>query len=130
MKVDRKAKIKDTLCGCDDCSDGDVYFKNLQKIGKDLKFNNMLNSLLEFFNALGNKERLVILTALMNKERCVCELEAILDKSQPSISHHLRELEKAGLIRGWKKGKYTYYTLIKEEFKEHIANLTQEFSFE
>ena len=130
MKVDRKAKIKDTLCGCDDCTDGDAYFKNLQKIGKDLKFNDMLNSLLEFFNALGNKERLVILTALMNKERCVCELEAILDKSQPSISHHLRELEKAGLIRGWKKGKYTYYTLIKEEFKEHIANLIQEFSFE
>ncbi|MDX1798673.1 MAG: metalloregulator ArsR/SmtB family transcription factor [Candidatus Lokiarchaeia archaeon] len=130
MKVDRKAKIKDTLCGCDDCTDGDTYFKNLQKIGKDLKFNDMLNSLLEFFNALGNKERLVILTALMNKERCVCELEAILDKSQPSISHHLRELEKAGLIRGWKKGKYTYYTLIKEEFKEHIANLIQEFSFE
>ena len=130
MKVDRKAKIKDTLCGCDDCSDGEIYFKNLQKIGKDLKFNDMLNSLLEFFNALGNKERLVILTALMNKERCVCELEAILDKSQPSISHHLRELEKAGLIRGWKKGKYTYYTLIKEEFKEHIANLIQEFSFE
>jgi DNA-binding transcriptional ArsR family regulator len=130
LKVDRKAKIKDTLCGCDDCSDGEIYFKNLQKIGKDLKFNDMLNSLLEFFNALGNKERLVILTALMNKERCVCELEAILDKSQPSISHHLRELEKAGLIRGWKKGKYTYYTLIKEEFKEHIANLIQEFSFE
>ncbi|MFX0007699.1 MAG: ArsR/SmtB family transcription factor [Promethearchaeota archaeon] len=130
MKVDRKAKIKDTLCGCDDCTDGDAYFKNLQKIGKDLKFNDMLNSLLEFFNALSNKERLVILTALMNKERCVCELEAILDKSQPSISHHLRELEKVGLIRGWKKGKYTYYTLIKEEFKEHIANLIQEFSFE
>jgi DNA-binding transcriptional ArsR family regulator len=130
LKVDQKAKIKDTLCGCDDCSDGEIYFKNLQKIGKDLKFNDMLNSLLEFFNALGNKERLVILTALMNKERCVCELEAILDKSQPSISHHLRELEKAGLIRGWKKGKYTYYTLIKEEFKEHIANLIQEFSFE
>jgi ArsR family transcriptional regulator len=66
----------------------------------------------------------------MNKERCVCELEAILDKSQPSISHHLRELEKAGLIRGWKKGKYTYYNLVKEEFKEKIANFNQEFSFE
>jgi ArsR family transcriptional regulator len=130
LKVDRKAKIKDTLCGCDDCTDGDEYFKKLQQIGKDLKFDDMLNSLFGFFNALGNKERLLILTALMNKERCVCELEAILDKSQPSISHHLRELEKAGLIRGWKKGKYTYYTLIKDAFKEQITNFNQEFSFE
>ncbi|MFX0041074.1 MAG: ArsR/SmtB family transcription factor [Promethearchaeota archaeon] len=130
MKTERKEKVKDTLCGCDDCSDGDKYFKSLQKIGKDLKFNEKLNSLLAFFNALGNKERLTILTALKNQERCVCELEAILDKSQPSISHHLRELEKVGLIRGWKKGKYTYYTLLEKEFKDNIANLKQEFRFE
>ncbi|MFX1379556.1 MAG: ArsR/SmtB family transcription factor [Promethearchaeota archaeon] len=130
MKVDRKEKIKDTLCGCEDCSDSNKYFENLQQIGKELKFDQNLNSLFAFFNALGNKERLTILTALNNKERCVCELEAILDKSQPSISHHLRELEKVGLIRGWKKGKYTYYTLIKEEFKNLIASLNQEFSFE
>lgn len=130
MKVDRKKKIKNTLCGCDNCSDGDIYFTHLQQIGKDLKFDNELNSLLTFFNALGNKERLTILIALKSKERCVCELEAILDKSQPSISHHLRELEKVGLIRGWKKGKYTYYTLLKEEFGSFIAHLNQEFRFE
>lgn len=130
MKVDRKKKIKDTLCGCENCSNGDKYFEWLQEIGKDLKFDENLNSLLAFFNALGNKERLTILKALKNKERCVCELEAILDKSQPSISHHLRELEKVGLIRGWKKGKYTYYTLLREEFKGCVANLNKEFSFE
>jgi len=130
MKIERKKKIKDTLCGCDDCSNGDKYFNSLQQIGKDLKFDQKLTSLLTFFNALGNKERLTILTALKDKERCVCELEAILDKSQPSISHHLRELEKVGLIRGWKKGKYTYYTLLKKEFEKYLANLNQEFSFE
>lgn len=130
MDVERKKKIKETLCGCDDCSNGDKHFDNLQQTGKDLKFNQKLISLSTFLNALGNKERLTILTALKDKERCVCELEAILDKSQPSISHHLRELEKVGLIRGWKKGKYTYYTLLKKEFEKYLANLNQEFSFE
>ena len=130
MKVEREKKIKETLCGCDDCSNGDTYFDKLQRTGNDLKFNQKLISLSTFLNALGNKERLTILTALKDKERCVCELEAILDKSQPSISHHLRELEKVGLIRGWKKGKYTYYTLIKNEFEKYLANLNQEFSFE
>ena len=129
MKIEREKKIKETLCGCDDCSNGDKYFNNLQQIGNDLKFDLNLSSLLTFLNALGNKERLTILTALNDKERCVCELEAILDKSQPSISHHLRELEKVGLIRGWKKGKYTYYTLIKKEFEKYLTSLNKKFSF-
>ncbi|MCK4371201.1 MAG: winged helix-turn-helix transcriptional regulator, partial [Candidatus Lokiarchaeota archaeon] len=85
MNVERKKKIKGTLCGCDDCYNGDKYFDNLQQIGKDLKFDQKLISLSTFLNALGNKERLTILTALKDKDRCVCELEAILDKSQPSI---------------------------------------------
>ncbi|MFX1304417.1 MAG: ArsR/SmtB family transcription factor [Promethearchaeota archaeon] len=129
MNIERKQKIKDTLCGCDDCSNGDKYFKNLHQIGNDLKFDQELTSLLTFLHALGNRERLTILTALKDKERCVCELEAILDKSQPSISHHLRELEKVGLIRGWKKGKFTYYTLLKKEFEKYLTNFNQKFSF-
>jgi DNA-binding transcriptional ArsR family regulator len=130
MNIEREKKIKETLCGCDDCSNGDKYFNNLQQIGKEMKFDQKLTSLLTFLNALGNKERLTILRALKDQERCVCELEAIMDKSQPSISHHLRELEKVGLIRGWKKGKYTYYTLLREKFEKYIANLNQEFGFE
>jgi len=129
MRIERKKQIKQTLCGCDDCSNGDKYFQNLQQIGKDLKFDQELISLSIFLNALGNMERLTILTALKDKELCVCELEAILDKSQPSISHHLRELEKVGLIRGWKKGKYTYYMLLKKELAKYLSNLNQQFSF-
>ncbi|GAH16082.1 unnamed protein product, partial [marine sediment metagenome] len=37
---------------------------------------------------------------------CVCELETILNKSQSTISHHLRKLVVAGLIQGYKKQKY------------------------
>ncbi|MFX0018406.1 MAG: ArsR/SmtB family transcription factor, partial [Candidatus Hermodarchaeota archaeon] len=105
IKIDRESEIKEMLCSCDECFDSDKYFKNLQQLGKNLRFDEKLNSILAFLNALGNKERITIINALKEKDRCVCELEAILDKSQPSISHHLRELEKANLIKGWKKGK-------------------------
>lgn len=55
--------------------------------------------LVGFLNSLGNKDRLMIIKTLMEKgEQCACELEAILDKSQPSISHHLRSLERVRLI--------------------------------
>ena len=111
IKANRQSEIKDMLCSCDTCTDTDSLFKNLQELGKNLRYSERLNQSLNFFNTLGNIERLIIINVLKEKDRCVCELEAILDKSQPSISHHLRELEKLDLIRGWKKGKYTYYSL-------------------
>lgn len=76
--------------------------------------------LIKFFNALANKKRLMIINILKEKDRCVCELEALLDESQPSISHHLKILEKASLIRGWKKGKFTHYDIIKEQISSYL----------
>ena len=125
MKVKRETKIKEMLCSCDTCDDNHEYFVKLQQLGNNLRLDETLNSLLIFLNALGNKERLIITKALKEKDRCVCELEAILDKSQPSISHHLRALEKANLIRGWKKGKFTYYTLMKEELSNQLTILNK-----
>ncbi|MFX0058207.1 MAG: ArsR/SmtB family transcription factor [Candidatus Hodarchaeota archaeon] len=128
MKQKRKSEIKEMLCSCEECVDSSQLFENLQNFGNNLKINDNFNARLSLLNALGNKERLSILYALKEKARCVCELEVILDKSQPSISHHLRELEKANLIRGWKRGKFTYYSLLKNELKKNLELIYKEFS--
>jgi ArsR family transcriptional regulator len=117
------------LCSCDNCGDINPIFNSLQQLGKNLQSNEKFNQLAEFFSALGNKERLIIINILKDKDRCVCELEVILDKSQPSISHHLRELEKLNLIRGWKKGKFTYYSLLKENLNHYINHFKIDFQF-
>ncbi|HEY0087742.1 MAG TPA: ArsR family transcriptional regulator [Candidatus Lokiarchaeia archaeon] len=52
--------------------------------------------------ALENEEILKI-NEILN-EKSACEIECALVKSQSSISHHLKILETAGLIKGWKKG--------------------------
>ena len=111
------------LCSCDECSDINTLFSSLQQLGKDLQSDQNLNLIVDFFSTLGNRERLIIMTVLKDKDRCVCELEAILDKSQPSISHHLRELEKLNLIRGWKKGKFTYYSLLKDNLNKYLPQI-------
>ncbi|TFG23430.1 MAG: ArsR family transcriptional regulator [Promethearchaeota archaeon] len=130
IKVKRVNEIKAMLCCCEDITNTNEYFKELKELGENLRNNNQLNSLLVFLNALSNKERLIIFSSLKEKDRCVCELEIILNKSQPSISHHLRILEGAGLIRGWKKGKFTYYGIEHKNFKisqtDFIENLTLE----
>ncbi len=127
IKPKRQKEIKEMLCDCNGCKDSNVYFVNLQQIGQSLKSDESFIRKVQFFNALGNQERLIIIKILWQKDRCVCELEALLDKSQPSISHHLRELEKIDLIRGWKKGKYTYYNLQKKQLKEYLDLINEEF---
>ena len=109
IKTKREKEVKVMLCCCEDIKDTENYFKELQELGQDLRKNQKFTDLLIFLNAMSNNERFIIFNALKEKDRCVCELEVILNKSQPSISHHLRILEGAGLIRGWKKGKFTYY---------------------
>ena len=130
IKTERQSEIKEMLCSCDSCDDTDILFTELQGLGKNLRYNQHLNQPLNFFNTLGNIDRLIIISVLKDKDRCVCELEAILDKSQPSISHHLRELEKLDLIRGWKKGKYTYYSLNLDKLKELSNEICSFLKFE
>ena len=114
------------LCSCRTSCESEKYFENLQQLGEDLKSNNNFIEFPDFASALASKERLIILSVLKEKDRCVCELEAILNKSQSTISHHLRKLESVGLILGFKKGNYTYYNLVKEnldKYREMIKNI-------
>jgi len=116
LKKDDEKTIIKTLESCTDFGDAQVYYKELRKFGIDIKKNEEVIEIINFLEAIGKDDRLYIITALKEKDRCVCELEAILQKSQPSVSHHLKILEKANLIRGWKKGKFTHYSLIKSNF--------------
>ena len=63
------------------------------------------------FKALGNQRRLRVLAALRNGERCVCELQAVLDAPQSTVATHLRKLKQAGLVNSRKSGKWTYYRI-------------------
>ncbi|MBN1216874.1 MAG: winged helix-turn-helix transcriptional regulator [Candidatus Lokiarchaeota archaeon] len=129
MNTPRQEKIKDMICNIEQCKDIDNFFDNLRILGKKLKTNEFINNQIKILNIFANKERLMIIYSLMEKDRCVCELEAILDKSQPSISHHLKRLEDVNLIRGWKKSKFTYYSLNKSQLKSYINDYISFFDY-
>ncbi len=118
------------LCKCEDCSDSTSDFDSLLSLGKDLEENKSLEIIERFTSAIASKERLIIINALKGQDRCVCELETILNKSQSTISHHLRKLVAAGLIQGYKKQKFTYYHLFKEELKHNLATFNQNLTLE
>ncbi len=126
MDIEHENEIKDKLIKCEDVENVDFHFTKLRELGDELFRDSRFKNLIEFLNALSNMKRLIILNILKEKDRCVCELEAILDESQPSISHHLKILENAGLIRGWKKGKFTHYDVIRERLEKNLNQLQQE----
>ncbi len=130
MKQKRAEEIKKMLCSCDDCSDSSSDFDNLLRMGKKLEDNKNLDVIERFTSAIASKERLIIIKALKQQDRCVCELETILNKSQSTISHHLRKLVAAGLIQGYKKQKFTYYHLFKEELKQNLTVFNQNLTLE
>ena len=66
------------------------------------------------FKAMGDENRLTILSLLQNGERCACKLQEALQISQPTLSHHMRILVDAGLVSGRKDGKWIHYSLSEE----------------
>ena len=127
IKPQRVNEIKAMLCSCRDCDESNLYFEELQKLKFFFHDNENLNVLARFTGALASNERLIILNILKEKDRCVCELETVLDKSQSTISHHIRKLVSAGLIEGYKKGNFTYYHLIKDEIVLYLDKINEFF---
>ncbi|MEU0433224.1 metalloregulator ArsR/SmtB family transcription factor [Streptomyces sp. NPDC006290] len=64
------------------------------------------------FKALGDPVRLRLLSMIASREGgevCVCELTPAFELSQPTISHHLKQLRQAGLIDCERRGTWVYY---------------------
>ncbi|MCS6963890.1 ArsR/SmtB family transcription factor [Thermoflexus sp.] len=64
-----------------------------------------------FAHALADDHRQQILRLLWGRELCVRDLVQALGLSQPTVSHHLRVLQQAGLLRAREAGRQTFYTL-------------------
>lgn len=62
----------------------------------------------DFFKAFSDKTRLRILAALVSAELCVCDIASLLNMSQSAISHQLRFLKQARLVKSRKNGKTVY----------------------
>ena len=67
--------------------------------------------LAEFFRIFGDVTRLKILQAVAKEELCVCDISAVVSMGQSAVSHQLRILRNARLVRCRKDGKNTLYSL-------------------
>ncbi len=68
----------------------------------------------KILGALSDPVRLKILTLIAgasDQELCVCDLVVPTDKSQPTISHHLKVLSEVGLVSARRQGRWMFYSL-------------------
>ncbi len=83
----------------------------LRTLGSEVSRDVDLSPAGDVFAALSNPDRLVILRMLAPRELCVCEISFALQMTQPTTSHHLGILERAGLVEAQHKGKWTFYRI-------------------
>ena len=75
----------------------------------------------EIFKALSDENRLKILCMLACGELCACDIQDSLNLTQPTISHHMKILQQAGVIEVEKRGKWAFYS-IKQDRIDHLCN--------
>ena len=67
----------------------------------------------EVAKVLADPIRVQLLDVLRGHEEdvCQCELQPLFDVSQPTLSHHLRKLQEAGLVATERRGRWAYYSI-------------------
>lgn len=80
--------------------------------------------LTKYLKALADEKRLKIVTLLGKRSICVCELESLVELTQPAVSHHLKILRDAGVVTDTRQGKWIFYSLNEDSYAEMLTALT------
>jgi len=78
-----------------------------------------MRDLIIVLKAVADKNRLRIIKMLENKKMCVCELAAVLEITQPSVSKHLSILNNAGILKDERNGQWIDYSLNDEKINQY-----------
>ncbi|ERI92396.1 putative transcriptional repressor SmtB [Clostridiales bacterium oral taxon 876 str. F0540] len=101
----------------ENCSCTIIHEDVVNKVKDCIPREEMLYDLADLFKILGDSTRIKILCALFQAEMCVCDIAALLGMTQSAISHQLRVLKQARLVKNRKEGKVVYYSLEDEHVK-------------
>lgn len=101
----KKEKKEEVLCS------GEHEHSDLSMVQENIPSLDTLFQLAELFKMFGDTTRIRIMCVLFQRELCVCEIAELLDMGQSAISHQLRLLRNAHLVKVKRDGKQSYYSL-------------------
>ncbi len=87
-----------------------------------------MKKLIKVMKALSDPGRVKMVKMLAVKEMCVCEIQAALELSQPTISKHLKVLEEAGLVASRKDKLWVNYNLTDGDDSTYARDVLEKMS--
>ncbi len=111
------------------CSCEVIHQDTVDRVRENMPAEETLYDLAELFKVFGDSTRIKILWALDTAEMCVCDIAFLLNMTQSAISHQLRILKQAHLVKFRKDGKIVYYSLddehVRQILDQGIIHLTE-----
>ena len=102
------------------CENTVVHQDIVSKVEENLPQEEFLYDLAELFKIFGDSTRIRILYVLFESEMCVCDIAALLNMTQSAISHQLKALKNARLVKSRRDGKTVFYSLADDHVKTII----------
>lgn len=101
------------------CECNVIHEDVVQRVKQQMPDEEPIYEVADLFKVFGDSTRARIICALSISELCVCDLSVLLDMSQSAVSHQLRTLKQARIVKNRRSGKVVYYSLD----DEHITSL-------
>ena len=101
------------FCGCET-----IHLDVVEAVRARMVDEGELYDLSDFFKVLGDSTRVRIMSALAAHEMCVCDLGVLLNMTKSAISHQLKSLRQADLVRFRREGKVVYYSLSDDHVRD------------
>lgn len=117
----------EVFCDCDV-----IHEDVVNEVKARMPNNEDIYDLSEFFKVLGDKTRVNIIWALDQNEMCVCDIAVLLNMTKSAISHQLRSLKQADLVKFRKEGKVVFYSLkddhVKDIFEKGMEHVKEKYN--
>lgn len=98
-----------------------VHEQVVDRVLSEMPDDERLYDLAELFKVFGDSTRIKILYALFEAELCVCDIAQLLSLTQSAVSHQLRVLKNARLVKPRREGKTVFYSLADDHVRRMIA---------
>ena len=101
------------------CEDHTVHTDIAEAVRREMPSEDELFDLAELFKIFGDSTRVKILYLLFESEMCVCDIAELTGVTVSAVSHQLRVLKSAKLVKFRKEGKSVFYSLA----DEHVGSI-------
>lgn len=114
----------ESFCDCEV-----LHEEIVAEVKKSMADDETVADISDFFRIFGDSTRIKILWALDKSELCVCDIAALISMTKSAVSHQLKVLRDARLVKSRREGKVVFYSLaddhVKDIFEKAVEHLDE-----